>query len=184
MARDVALCRKLPPVPAYLIMILLKQRRSYLVTKIGKKTALGCAKITDRSLHPETRVNLIKRETAKHGHTSRQPAKFSLARGQQCWIEQNQHKNAELYKTTKVQIFALGSSIFLNLQLSQCIKQSLILILTGGLISSHNNKKGFTRPKNRITEVGYMYVSWTQEKEIEEKHPLEQWYMDALSTRH
>ena len=57
MARDVALCRKLPPVPANLIMILLKQRRSYLVTKIGKKTAKqspGCAKIIDRSPRPET----------------------------------------------------------------------------------------------------------------------------------
>ena len=116
MARDVALCRKLPPVPANLVMILLKQRRSYLVAKIGKKTAKhspGCAKIIDRSPRPETRVNLIKCETTKHGHTSRQPAKFSLARGPQCWIEQNQHKNAELYKTIKVQIFALGSSIFL-----------------------------------------------------------------------
>ena len=174
-----ALCRKLPPVPANLVMSFLKQRRSYLVTKIGKKTAKhspGCAKIIDRSPHPETRVNLIKRETTKHGHTSRQPAKFSLARGPQCWIEQNQHKNSELYKTIKIQIFALGSSIFLNLQLSQCIKQSLIFILTGGFISSHNNKrKGFALPKDRITEVGYMYVSWTQEKEIEEKHPLEQW---------
>ena len=36
-------------------------------------------------------------------------------------------------------------------------------------------KKGFARPKDQITEVGYMYVSWTQEMEIEEKHPLEQW---------
>ena len=26
-----------------------------------------------------------------------QPAKFSPAKGSQCWIEQNQHKNAELY---------------------------------------------------------------------------------------
>ena len=79
MARDVALCHKLPPVPANLVMILLKQRRSYLVIKIGKKTAKhspGCAKIIDRSPHPETRVNLIKRETTKHGHTSRQPPKI------------------------------------------------------------------------------------------------------------
>ena len=63
----------------------------------------------------------------------------ALARESQYWIEQNQHKNAELYKTIKAQIFALGSSIVLNLQLSQCIKQSIIFILTGGLISSHNN---------------------------------------------
>ena len=54
MARDVALCRKLPPVPANLVMIHLKQRRSYLVTEIGKKTAKrspGCAK--NRSPHPK-----------------------------------------------------------------------------------------------------------------------------------
>ena len=45
--RDVALCRKLPRVPANL-MIFLKQRRSYLVIKIGKKTTKHspwCAKI-------------------------------------------------------------------------------------------------------------------------------------------
>ena len=62
MARDMALCRKLPPVPANLVMILLKQRRSYLVAKIGKKSAKhspGCTKIIDRSPRPETRVNLI-----------------------------------------------------------------------------------------------------------------------------
>ena len=85
--------------------------------------------------------------------------------------------------TINAQIFALGSSVVLNLYRTN---------LTGGLISSSNNKKGFEQPKDRITNQlakqafhlqeqshpgepsSSTYISCTQEKEIEEKHPLEQ----------